>query len=183
MKFIPLPLSGSYLIDVELFKDHRGSFARLFCVEELGRIGLSAPLAQINLSRTAAAGSIRGMHFQHPPHAETKIVRCLRGSVFDVAVDLRPDSPTFLHWHGEVLSADNMRAMFIPEGFAHGFQSLDADVELLYLHSACYAPGFEGGIRFDDPAMGIKWPLPPEDISDRDREHPLIDSTFQGIAQ
>ncbi|WP_419786131.1 dTDP-4-dehydrorhamnose 3,5-epimerase [Pseudodesulfovibrio sp.] len=181
MRITPLPLSGCFLLESQPFTDHRGAFARLFCATELREAGLDTPLAQINFSHTVAPGAIRGMHFQYPPHAEVKIVRCLHGAVFDVAVDLRPGSPTFLNWHGEVLTPENLRAMYIPEGFAHGFQCLEPDSQLLYLHTANYAPDFEGGIRFDDPAVGIQWPLPPADLSERDRKHALIDDNFQGI--
>lgn len=181
MRIEPLPLGGCFLLESAPFTDHRGAFARLFCANELAATGLARPIVQINHSRTTAQGAIRGMHFQRPPHAETKIVRCLRGAIFDVAVDLRPASPTFLRWHGELLTPDNMRAMCIPEGFAHGFQCLKADSELLYLHTEFYMPDFEGGLRCDDPAVGINWPLPPTDLSDRDRKHLLITPDFQGI--
>ena len=181
MIITPLKLQGAYLLETEPFRDHRGQFGRLFCARELAAAGVSRPIAQINHSRTSAVGAVRGMHFQRPPHAETKIVRCLRGAVFDVAVDLRPDSPTFLHWHGEVLTPDNQRAMLIPEGMAHGFQCLEADSELLYLHTDFYTPESEGGVRFDDPAVGVQWPLAPTDLSERDQNHSLISPDFQGI--
>ncbi|MCJ2163210.1 MULTISPECIES: dTDP-4-dehydrorhamnose 3,5-epimerase [unclassified Pseudodesulfovibrio] len=181
MTITPLPMDGLYLVTTQPIEDERGSFARVFCSQEFKTIGLTKPLAQINLSQTVAPGSIRGMHFQHPPHAETKIVRCLRGSVFDIAVDLRQGSPTFLQWHGQKLTSENRQALFIPEGFAHGFQVLEPDSELLYLHTAPYSPDAEGGVRFDDPALSIEWPLPPSDLSERDRNHPLIDPTFKGI--
>ena len=123
------------------------------------------------------------MHFQYPPSAEMKMVRCLRGRVFDVAVDLRQGSATFLQWHAEELSADNNRMFIIPEGFAHGFQVLDESSELLYLHTAAYNPSAEGGLRFDDPAIGIDWPLTITDISLRDQQHPLLSDEFEGLAQ
>lgn len=181
MKFTALPLSGAFLIEATPFIDHRGMLARLFCEAEMKETGLTKHLTQINLSRTATKGAVRGMHFQYPPHAETKIVRCLRGVVFDVAVDLRPNSPTYLKWHGEVLSPDNMEAMYIPEGFAHGFQALEPDSELLYLHTSSYAPHSEAGVRHDDPAISIEWPLKARDLSNRDKKHPPITSSFKGI--
>ncbi|WP_320007363.1 dTDP-4-dehydrorhamnose 3,5-epimerase [Maridesulfovibrio sp.] len=181
MLFKSLPLAGAYKIDVEPFSDHRGSFARLFCVKELKEIGLEKSLRQINFSSTLKAGTIRGMHYQKPPHAEVKIVRCIKGKVFDVVVDLRFDSPTFLHWHGEILSRENMRGIYIPEGFAHGFQVLEPESELIYLHTADYSPGFEGAVRYDDPCIGIEWPLEVTDISERDLQHPLVDNDFEGI--
>lgn len=169
-----LELNGLYLLETEPFKDHRGQFARLFCARELAEIGLDKPIAQINHSLTRTKGTIRGMHFQLPPHAEIKIVRCLRGACFDVAVDLREDSPTYLRWHGERLTDKNNRALLIPEGFAHGFQTLEPDTELLYFHTEFYTPDCEGGVRYDDPAIGIKWPLPVCDVSERDKNHPLL---------
>ncbi|HKI80150.1 MAG TPA: dTDP-4-dehydrorhamnose 3,5-epimerase [Pseudodesulfovibrio sp.] len=166
-----LELNGLYLLETEPFKDHRGQFARLFCARELAEIGLDKPIAQINHSLTRTKGTIRGMHFQLPPHAEIKIVRCLRGACFDVAVDLREDSPTYLRWHGERLTDKNNRALLIPEGFAHGFQTLEPDTELLYFHTEFYTPDSESGVRYDDPAIGIAWPLPVCDISDKDKSH------------
>lgn len=171
MKKTPLELNGLYLLETEPFKDHRGQFARLFCARELAEIGLDKPIAQINHSLTRAKGAVRGMHFQLPPHAEVKIVRCLRGTCFDVAVDLREDSPTFLRWHGEILTGENNRSLLIPEGFAHGFQSLEPDTELLYFHTEFYTPDSESGVRYDDPAIGIEWPLPVCDISEKDKSH------------
>lgn len=181
MRLNPLPLAGAYLIEDEPFADHRGRFARIFCAEELAATGLKKPIVQANLSQTNQIGSVRGMHFQFPPHAETKIIRCLQGAVFDVIVDLRKDSDTFLKWHGKKLTPDNGRAMFVPEGFAHGFQVLEENAQLLYMHTEFYTPKSEGGVRIDDPAIGIEWPLPPKDISDRDLNHPLIDKNFPGI--
>lgn len=168
MKKTSTGIEGLYVLESAPIGDHRGLFARLLCARELAEIGLEKPIAQINLSRTQAKGTIRGMHFQHPPHAEIKIVRCLRGACFDVAVDLRPHSPSYLKWHGEILTPDNFKAMYIPEGFAHGFQTLEPDTELLYCHTEFYTPEAEGGVRFDDPSIGIAWPLPVADLSARD---------------
>ncbi len=181
MKFTSLPLEGVWLIEAEPFRDHRGQFARLYCGRELAEIGMNTPLAQINHSLTRAKGAVRGLHYQNPPHAEAKIVRCLRGACFDVAVDLRRKSPTFLQWQAMELTPENMRALYIPEGFAHGFQTLEPDTELLYFHTEFYTPGSEGAIRFDDPAIGVDWPIKATDLSDRDRSHPLITDDFTGI--
>lgn len=163
------------------YRDNRGAFIRLFCEHELAELLGERRIVQINHSRTFRAGAIRGMHFQYAPHAEMKMVRCLKGSVWDVAVDLRRDSPTFLRWHSEVLTPENSRLMVIPEGCAHGFQVLDEDSELLYLHTAAYAPQAEGALRYDDPSIAINWPLPVSDVSDRDVRHPLITNEFQGL--
>jgi dTDP-4-dehydrorhamnose 3,5-epimerase len=167
-------LEGLYVLESEPVGDHRGLFARLFCAKELAGIGLDKPIRQINLSRTTARGALRGMHFQNPPFAEIKIVRCIRGACFDVAVDLRPNSPSYLKWHGEILTPDNFKAMYIPEGYAHGFQALEPDTELLYCHTEYYTPGAEGGVRYDDPALAIAWPLPVADLSARDGQFEYI---------
>jgi dTDP-4-dehydrorhamnose 3,5-epimerase len=136
---------------------------------------------QINHSCTEAVGAVRGLHYQHAPHAEMKLVRCFKGKVWDVAVDLRPQSPSYKRWYAQELSPQNAHMMVIPEGFAHGFQVLEAGSELLYLHTALYKPDSEGGVRHDDPALGITWPLPVTDISARDSSHAYIDTTFRGI--
>ncbi len=173
----PQPLSGLVAIETAAFEDHRGSFARLFCAEELAALGMR-PIVQLNHSLTRAKGAVRGLHFQSPPRAEAKIVRCLKGRVLDVAVDLRALSPTYLTWHAVELSAANRLALFLPRGFAHGFQTLADDCELLYLHDECYSPDCEGGLRHDDPALGINWPLPVADLSARDAAHPLVATGF-----
>lgn len=177
------PLDGLKIIERQRLGDPRGSLSRLFCAEELAAAGWVKAIAQINHTVTGTRGTIRGMHFQHPPHAEMKLVSCLRGEVFDVAVDLRMGSPTFLRWHGEILSGANNRAFLIPEGFAHGFQTLTADVEMLYCHSAPYAPGSEGGFHPLDPVLAIAWPLPVRlpMLSDRDQNHPMIAPDFRGV--
>lgn len=163
------------------FRDERGTLNRLFCEQELQPLIAGRRIVQINHSHTKAVGAVRGLHFQWAPHAEMKLVRCLKGRVWDVAVDLRQNSPTFLRWHAEELTPANTLMMVIPEGFAHGFQVMEPDSELLYLHTACYTPGAEGGIRHDDPRLCITWPLAVTDLSQRDAHHPLIDSTFHGI--
>jgi dTDP-4-dehydrorhamnose 3,5-epimerase len=181
MKKCFTPIAGLSVVETTPHTDARGSFARLFCAQELAELLGQRQIVQINHSRTTTVGSVRGMHFQHPPHAEMKLVRCLKGRVWDVAVDLRQHSPTFLHWHGQELTPTNTYMMIIPEGFAHGFQVLEAESELLYLHTAFYTPEAEGGLRYDDPRLAITWPLPVADLSRRDQSHPLINSEFQGI--
>ena len=176
-----LPLEGLKRITRRRLGDQRGFLSRLFCAEELAQAGWIKPIAQINYTRTQEKGTVRGMHFQYPPHAEMKLVTCLRGEVFDVAVDLRKDSPTFLQWHAETLSADNQQALLIPEGLAHGFQALTENVELLYCHSAPYVAGAEVGVQSTDPRLNITWPLPINIISARDASHPLLSETFTGI--
>ena len=176
-----LPLNGLKLVQRKTLSDLRGRFARLFCLEDLGAIWMG-PIAQVNHTYTLAGGTIRGMHYQNPPYAEKKLVMCLRGEVWDVAVDLRAGSPTFLQWHAEVLSAANERAMLIPEGFAHGFQTRTDDVEMLYLHSKKYSPSEEGGLTPEDPKLSISWPLPIAGMSDRDREWLLISNQYKGIS-
>ena len=176
------PLKGVEVIHRKPIGDRRGFLERLFCVNELQALIGSRSIVQINHTLTARRGTVRGMHFQHPPHAEMKLVSCLRGEVFDVAVDLRAGSPTFLKWHAEVLSATNHKTLAIPEGFAHGFQALTEDCEMLYLHTAAYHPASEDGLRPVDPRLGIKWPLELADLSPRDAGHPLMTENFNGIA-
>jgi dTDP-4-dehydrorhamnose 3,5-epimerase len=161
--------------------DARGSFLRIYCREAMREMGVGRPLSQINLSLTREQGSVRGLHFQYPPHAECKIVSCMRGSLYDVAVDLRRGSPTFLHWHAEILSAENYRALLIPEGFAHGFQTLEDDCEVLYLATESYHPAHESALNALDPRLAIPWPLPIARLSERDAGHPLITDAFAGI--
>lgn len=170
-----------YVIEITPHVDDRGRFMRCFCNDELGKILKSRNIVQINHSCTESAGVIRGMHFQHPPHSEMKLIRCLQGRVWDVAIDLRKNSPTFLNWHGEELSKENAKMMVIPEGFAHGFQTMTDNCELLYLHSSLYTSEAEGAVNALDPAIAIKWPLEITDISERDKNHPNIDRQFKGI--
>ncbi|HEX2543233.1 MAG TPA: dTDP-4-dehydrorhamnose 3,5-epimerase family protein [Ramlibacter sp.] len=181
MKAQPTPLPGVQLVHRPFARDARGAFARLFCEEELRALLGGRHIVQINTSHTSEPGSVRGLHFQHAPHGEMKFVRCLRGRVWDVAVDLRRGSPTFLKWHGEELAAGDGRMMVLPEGVAHGFQVLERDSELLYLHTAAYAPQAEGGVRCDDPRLGIAWPLPVLGLSERDRSHALLAADFEGV--
>jgi dTDP-4-dehydrorhamnose 3,5-epimerase len=174
-------LNGLMLIERQKLQDARGFFSRLFCAEELSEAGFAQPVAQINHTLTHRSGSVRGMHFQHPPHAEDKLVSCLQGVVFDVAVDLRSGSKTFLHWHAETLSADNGRSLLIPKGFAHGFQTLSDDAELLYLHTTPYVSGSEGGLNPADPALAIRWPLAFADVSERDSKQAYLTPAFKGL--
>lgn len=178
---VPLELPGLFRIGRHRLGDARGSLSRLFCAEELAEQGWSGPIAQINLTHTRARGTVRGLHFQHPPHAEMKLVSCLRGEVWDVAVDLRAGSPTFLQWRAERLSAENGQALLIPAGCAHGFQALSDDVEMLYCHSVAYQPGAEGGLHPQDPALAIAWPLPVAQLSERDASHPAITPGYKGV--
>ena len=175
------PLDGVHIIVRQSIGDERGVLSRLFCADELALVGWQKPIVQVNHTRTQKQGAVRGMHFQYPPHAEMKLVSCIRGAVWDVAVDLRTASPTFLQWHAEELSADNHRALLINEGFAHGFQAMEDDVELVYLHSAPYAPQSEGGLNPRDPRLMINWPLPIADLSVRDSNHRFINNEFGGI--
>ena len=183
LKFTAAPLGGLLVVERRRQDDQRGFFGRLFCAEELGAAGFGTSIAQINHSFTRRRGSVRGLHFQVPPHGEAKFVSCLRGEVFDVAVDLRRGSPTYLRWHAEHLSEANHRSLLIPRGFAHGFQTLSDDCELLYLHSAPYAAGAEGGLNPTDPALDIRWPLPFTDISERDAAHAALAADFSGLAE
>ena len=178
---IDLPLDGLKLIERQLLGDDRGFLSRLFCSDELAVAGWQKPIAPTNHTYTSQSGTVRGLHYQTPPHAEMKLVSCIRGEVWDIAIDLRSDSPTFLQWHAQILSEDNGHALLIPEGFAHGFQTLDAGSELLYLHTNYYSPDAEGGLAYDDPLLNISWPLPITDVSVRDRGHSQLTNHFPGI--
>lgn len=177
-----LPLAGLKRVDRQRLGDPRGFLSRVFCADELAAAGWTRPIAQINHTSTAMAGTVRGLHYQRPPHAEMKLVTCMRGEVWDVAVDLRTGSPTFLQWHAERLSGDNGRALLIPEGFAHGFQALTNDVELLYCHSAPYVPGAEAGLNPRDEMLSIAWPMPITVLSTRDEQHSMLTGEFAGVA-
>lgn len=175
------PLRGLHRIDRRLLGDARGYLARIYCAEELAEAGWPGLIAQINHTFTAERGTVRGLHFQRAPHAEAKLVSCLAGEVWDVAVDLRAGSPTFGRWHAERLSAANGRALLIPAGFAHGFQALSREVAMLYLHSAAYAPQAEGGLHAEDSHLAIAWPLPVRGLSPRDAAQPAFDNDFRGL--
>ncbi len=181
MKFDPTPLEGAYTIELERRGDERGFFARVFCQEEFGRAGLSRNFVQINNSLSRGKGTLRGMHYQLPGSAEVKVVRCIRGSLYDVILDLRPDSRTFGQWFGAELSAENRRMMYVPRGFAHGLITLEDDSEAFYLADEFYAPSLERGVRFDDPKFAIRWPLSPTEISDKDRSWPSFNAEYHGI--
>lgn len=176
------PLTGLKLVQRQRLGDSRGFLSRLFCADELAAAGFDQPIAQINHTFTARQGTVRGMHYQRPPHAEVKLVSCVRGEVWDVAVDVREGSPTYLRWHAARLSADNGLALLIPRGFAHGFQALTDDVELLYCHSAAHAAQAETGLNPLDERLGIGWPLPMAELSTSDAGHARITDTFQGVA-
>lgn len=172
MIFAPTALPGLWRVDIEPHRDERGYFARTWCQHEFAAHGLDTRLAQASVSFNRRRGTLRGMHFQRPPHAEAKVVRCMRGGIWDVAIDLRAASPTYCRWLGFELTADNGAALYIPEGFAHGFQTLADDTEVLYQISEFYAPEAAAGVRHDDPAFGIDWPLPVACISPRDAAWP-----------
>lgn len=182
LEILNLPLAGLKRITRQHLGDHRGFLSRLFCSNELALAGWHKPIAQINHACTAALGTVRGMHFQQPPEAEMKLVSCIRGEVWDVAVDLRHGSPTFLRWHAEPLSAANGHALLIPEGFAHGFQAITDDVELLYCHSAAYSPSADAGLNPQDPALAITWPLSISTVSARDSQRAMITTHYEGIS-
>ncbi len=174
MIFTPTKLDGAWQIDLELHRDERGFFARAWCGRELAAQSLDADIAQESLSYNTRRGTLRGLHLQKAPHEETKIVRCVHGAIFDVIVDLRPHSPSYGRWQGFELSAGNRRAVYIPKGFLHGFQSLTDEAEILYQISAFYAPDAAAGHRYDDPAFAIAWPLPVTVISERDLSWPAF---------
>lgn len=182
MKISETTIEGVWIAESGVHQDHRGAFSRLFCAEEEKSILGNRKIVQINHSLTRAIGAVRGLHFQKPPSAEMKIVRCLRGRVLDVAVDLRKGSRTFLKWVAIELTPTNRLALVIPEGCAHGFQVLEDNSELLYLHTAFYSSVDEGAVRCDDPRVGVHWPLPPIDLSVRDLSHPYLDEGFEGIS-
>ena len=178
---LPTPLADLRVLQRKPLGDSRGYLERLFCLQELAEILAGRHIIQINHTLTTRRGTVRGMHFQNPPHAETKFVSCLRGEVFDVAVDLRSGSSTFLKWHGEILSAENHRTLVIPEGFADGFQALCDGCEMLYFHTDAYHATAEGEVNALDPLLAIKWPLEVTTLSDRDLAHPWLDAEFKGI--
>ncbi len=174
MNFTESPLAGAYIVDVNRLEDERGFFARSFCVEEFRGLGLATEMSQCSVSFNALRGTLRGLHFQAAPHEEEKLVRCTRGAVFDVIVDIRPESPTYRRYFGAELTAENQRALYIPKGFAHGFLSLVDETEVFYMISVAHVPGAARGLRWNDPALNINWPFPPRVISNRDAEFPLL---------
>jgi dTDP-4-dehydrorhamnose 3,5-epimerase len=172
MLFTPTELVGAFVIDVQLFEDNRGFFTRTWSIDEFENRGLVSQIVQMNLSYNRIKGTLRGMHFRHAPYAETKLVRCVRGAILDVIIDIRPESPSYKRWISVELTAENRRALYVPEGFAHGFQTLVDDVEVMYQVSQAYMPSAEGGVRYNDPAFGISWPMPPTQISPKDTQWP-----------
>lgn len=181
MKFIPTILKDAFVIEPKPFIDERGFFARTYCKNEFREIGFKGEWVQLNHSITNDKAAIRGMHFQKPPFSEVKMVKCISGAVFDVIIDLRKNSSTFLKWVGTELSEGNKKMLFIPEGFAHGFQTLTENCGLIYHHSNFYTPGAEAGIKYDDPLVNIEWPSKPSLISERDNNHPYLTEVFKGI--
>jgi len=181
MIFQETVLKNAYTIDLEPFTDDRGLFARTFCKKEFANIGHHKEFVQFNHSRSNYTGTLRGMHFQKAPAAEVKLIRCIRGSIFDVIVDLRKSSPTFLQYFGVELSEQNMRMIYVPEGFAHGFQTLQDYTELIYHHTAFYAPDQDGGIRYNDPRINIQWPLAITSISEKDKNYPFLPDAYENI--
>jgi dTDP-4-dehydrorhamnose 3,5-epimerase len=174
MTITPTALEGVYLIEVDPIEDERGFFARAWCSDTLARRGLQTGFVQANISYSKLAGTVRGLHYQAEPHAEAKVVRCVSGAIYDVAVDARPGSPTFGRWVRAELTASNRRSLYVPEGFAHGYQTLQADSEVHYMVSQPYAAHAERGLRYDDPALGITWPLEATAVSAKDRAWPLL---------
>jgi dTDP-4-dehydrorhamnose 3,5-epimerase len=181
MIFEELQLKGSYVISLNLLSDARGGFARTYCKKEFEQIGHKKEFVQMNHSFNTHKGTLRGMHFQKAPHQEIKLIRCIKGAVIDVIVDLRKDSPTFLKHVMVELSSENKKMIYVPENFAHGFQTLEDDSELIYHHTEFYTPSADAGICYNDPVLNIDWPLPPVMVSDKDKSYPLIDSTFKGF--
>ena len=176
MNFHETPLPGAYVVEMDRLADERGFFARAYCTDEFAAQGLAAMTSQCSVSFNQAKGTLRGLHFQAAPHAEDKLVRCTAGAVFDVIVDLRDGSATWRQWYGVELSASNRRALYVPQGFAHGFITLAEATELFYMISAPFVAGFGRGIRWNDPAIGIRWPGEPAVISPRDADYPLLDA-------
>ena len=175
MIFAQTPLAGAFIIEMAPVQDERGWFARSFCAEEFAAHGLTAPVSQSSVSFNAHKGTLRGLHFQAPPHEEDKLVRCTAGAIFDVIVDLRAQSPTHRRWFGVELTAANRRSLYVPKGFAHGFVSLADHTEVLYMISVAHAAQSARGLRWNDPALGIRWPLQPSAMSGRDAQFPLLD--------
>ena len=183
MKFTETKLKGAVIIDLEPRGDDRGFFARAFCQKEFEAHGLKAVIAQANISFNYRKGTVRGLHFQFPPAAETKFVRCSRGAIVDVIVDLRPESPTYLQHVAVELTAENRRGLFVPERFAHGYQVLEDNTETTYQVGEFYTPAAESGLRYSDPRLAVEWPLPATDMSDKDQQWPLLEDVEPTIRQ
>lgn len=183
MIFSETNLSGAYIIDLEQREDNRGFFARMFCQKEFLARGLKPVIAQANVASSLKRGTLRGMHFQYPPAAETKYVRCTRGAILDIIVDLRPESPTFLDHIAVELSADNQRGLYVPERFAHGYITLEDNTDTSYMVGEYYTPGVEGGLMYDDPRLGLRWPIPVQCISEKDAKWNLLDEIEYDVIQ
>lgn len=181
MRFESTPFEDVFIIEMQPHQDDRGWFSRTFCKKAFQTIGFEEEWVQMNHSFNKKKGTLRGMHFQNSPFSETKLVRCIAGAIYDVIVDIRANSPTFLSWFGVELSATNHKMLFIPDGYAHGFQTLKKNTQLLYNHTEAYSPEAEDGLRFDDPMIGVKWPMPPAMISLKDQHHLYLDEEFTGI--
>ncbi len=181
MKFLETKLKGAYIVTPEPFVDERGSFARVFCRNEFLAIGHKGEFVQINHSVNKLKGTFRGIHYQLPPYEEVKLIRCISGSVHDIIVDIRSGSPTFLQYIAVEISEENMKMVYVPAGFAHGFLTLEDNSQLIYHHTAFYQPGHEAGLRFDDPELRIELPIEPVVITEKDKNHPLIEKGFIGI--
>ncbi len=181
MKFHQTGLKGAFIVEFEVLRDQRGFFARTFCKNEFTAIGHNKEFVQFNHSMTITKGTLRGMHYQAPPSSEIKLIRCICGEVYDVIVDIRKGSPTFLQHFAVSLSGENMKMIYVPEGFAHGFQTLRDNSQMIYYHTAYYAPSDERALRYNDPALNIEWPLEPLNVSGKDQNHPLITNSFKGI--
>lgn len=181
MQFIETPLPGLYIINYTKLEDERGFFVRTFCKKEFSQIGFNKELVQLNHSFNIKQGTVRGLHYQKMPFTESKLIRCIQGKVFDVAVDIRQNSSTYLQYFSIELGSDNMNAIFIPNGFAHGFQTLEENTSLIYHHSEYYTPEADAGIRYDDPGINIKWPLPVVNLSKKDKQYPFLDEKFKAI--
>ncbi len=181
MTFRETALKGAYIIEMKPHTDDRGLFMRTYCKNEFKQIGHDQEFVQFNHSMTHSKGTIRGMHYQVPPFSEIKLIRCIRGGIYDVIIDLRKNSPTFLKFVAVELTETNMCSIYIPQGFAHGFQTLEDNTQLIYHHTAFYAPGYEAGIRYNDPAVAISWPLPVSVITEKDLNHPILNNSFKGI--
>ncbi|MBD3212667.1 MAG: dTDP-4-dehydrorhamnose 3,5-epimerase [Candidatus Lokiarchaeota archaeon] len=174
-------LEGLYIVYPDPYEDQRGKFYRVYCENEFKKLNHTKTIVNVNFSTNIKKGTIRGMHFQYPPHSEIKIVKCVKGSIFDVAIDLRRNSPTFLKWHGELLTDNNMKMLYIPEGFAHGFQTIESDTKVLYFVTEFYNPKSEGGIHYDDKEVNINWPLEITKISEKDKNLPFYGENFVPI--
>ncbi|TAE61162.1 MAG: dTDP-4-dehydrorhamnose 3,5-epimerase [Nostocales cyanobacterium] len=181
MIFTETNLPGAFIIDLEEKPDHRGFFARTFCAQEFIDHGLKPTVAQCNLSFNHKKGTLRGMHYQILPAAETKLIRCTQGAIYDVIVDMRPESPTYLSHIGVELTAENHRALYVPEMFAHGYQALTDGAEVVYQVGEFYTPGYERGLRYNDPILGINWPITVTEISEKDRNWELLESSLVGV--